>query len=249
MSSAATDRNLLFGVLVLQADLIDPSQFAEACSAWAARKVTPLADLLVERFRGLIKLLLKDSVLPQDDKGESKGRDTQFELYLAAICQSASLLPMDYAEPDVLFTVDRKRFAIAAKRLKRLDSAEKHIRKAANQIAESHHPGIIAFDLSIALNPDNRASASQFDEIRFRLEIDQFYAQYGQRICTWLAGKNVLAILAFHTYAHATLDQNWELVGLHSWLATSFDDYSKKEYDRLYYAFANGIPNVIVERE
>ncbi len=43
------DRNLLFGVLALQADLLDPARFAEACSAWAARKDTPLADLLVER--------------------------------------------------------------------------------------------------------------------------------------------------------------------------------------------------------
>jgi tetratricopeptide (TPR) repeat protein/tRNA A-37 threonylcarbamoyl transferase component Bud32 len=43
------DRNLLFGVLALQADLLTPARFAEACSAWAARKETPLADLLVER--------------------------------------------------------------------------------------------------------------------------------------------------------------------------------------------------------
>jgi tetratricopeptide (TPR) repeat protein/tRNA A-37 threonylcarbamoyl transferase component Bud32 len=44
-----TDRNLLFGVLALQADLIDPARFAEACTAWSGRKGTPLADLLVER--------------------------------------------------------------------------------------------------------------------------------------------------------------------------------------------------------
>ncbi len=44
-----TDRNLLFGVLALQADLIDASRFAEACAAWAARKNISLADLLVER--------------------------------------------------------------------------------------------------------------------------------------------------------------------------------------------------------
>ena len=44
-----TDRNLLFGVLALQADLISEGQFAEACSAWAARKDAPLADLLVGR--------------------------------------------------------------------------------------------------------------------------------------------------------------------------------------------------------
>jgi eukaryotic-like serine/threonine-protein kinase len=44
-----TDRNLLFGVLALQLDLIGPEQFAEACAAWAARKEVPLADLLTER--------------------------------------------------------------------------------------------------------------------------------------------------------------------------------------------------------
>jgi tetratricopeptide (TPR) repeat protein/tRNA A-37 threonylcarbamoyl transferase component Bud32 len=44
-----TDRNLLFGVLALQADLIDADHFARACSDWAATKATPLADLLQER--------------------------------------------------------------------------------------------------------------------------------------------------------------------------------------------------------
>lgn len=44
-----TDRNLLFGVLALQAGLIDAAQFVEACSLWACRKRSPLADLLVER--------------------------------------------------------------------------------------------------------------------------------------------------------------------------------------------------------
>jgi tetratricopeptide (TPR) repeat protein len=48
-SHVDTDRNLLFGVLALQADLIDADRFAEACSAWAAKKAVPLADLLMER--------------------------------------------------------------------------------------------------------------------------------------------------------------------------------------------------------
>jgi serine/threonine-protein kinase len=45
----STDLNLLFGVLALQADFLDAGQFAEACSAWAARKDTSLADLVVQR--------------------------------------------------------------------------------------------------------------------------------------------------------------------------------------------------------
>src|SRR5262245_22922261 len=44
-----TDRNLLFGVLALQAGLIDAAQFVEACSLWASRKRSVLADLLLER--------------------------------------------------------------------------------------------------------------------------------------------------------------------------------------------------------
>ena len=44
-----TDRNLLFGVLALQADLIAPDTFARACALWAADKTRPLADVLVEQ--------------------------------------------------------------------------------------------------------------------------------------------------------------------------------------------------------
>ncbi len=44
-----TDRNLLFGVLALQADVISPERFVEACTLWASRKDVSLADLLAER--------------------------------------------------------------------------------------------------------------------------------------------------------------------------------------------------------
>jgi PAS domain S-box-containing protein len=44
-----TDRNLMFGVLALQTDLIDSHQFVEACTLWASRKENSLAALLLER--------------------------------------------------------------------------------------------------------------------------------------------------------------------------------------------------------
>jgi tetratricopeptide (TPR) repeat protein len=44
-----TDRNLLFGALAVQADLLPPRRFVEACSLWANRSEKPLADLLVQR--------------------------------------------------------------------------------------------------------------------------------------------------------------------------------------------------------
>ena len=54
------DRNLLFGVLAMQVDLIEAGQFADVCSAWASRKHVPLADLMVER--GWLTLADKDEV-------------------------------------------------------------------------------------------------------------------------------------------------------------------------------------------
>jgi serine/threonine-protein kinase len=43
-----SDRNLLFGVLALQADLLSPESFARACTLWSAEKSKSLADLLVQ---------------------------------------------------------------------------------------------------------------------------------------------------------------------------------------------------------
>ncbi len=42
------DRNLLFGVLALQADILSPEQFINACTLWTTRKRMYLADLLIE---------------------------------------------------------------------------------------------------------------------------------------------------------------------------------------------------------
>ena len=50
-------------------------------------------------FLAIVKRVLKDSALPQQDLEESPGRDKQFELYLAAICQNAGLLPVACTNP------------------------------------------------------------------------------------------------------------------------------------------------------
>ena len=44
-----TDHNLLFGMIALQAELIDATQFIEACLLWTTRKNECLADLLLGR--------------------------------------------------------------------------------------------------------------------------------------------------------------------------------------------------------
>src|SRR5262245_26424677 len=72
-----TDRNLPFGVLAVQADLLAAARFAEAGCARAAAKNAPLADLLVERGwltaeeRGHVESLLDRKLKKHDGDARS----------------------------------------------------------------------------------------------------------------------------------------------------------------------------------
>jgi serine/threonine-protein kinase len=90
-----SDRNLLFGVLALQADLIDEGQFVEACTVWASRKQSSLAELLCERGwisdqdrRDLDRLF--------ERKLKRHGNDVRASL--AAACDAARQSLVAYAE-------------------------------------------------------------------------------------------------------------------------------------------------------
>ena len=90
-----------------------------------------------QKFRDLIRFALGDSVLPQDNRGNSRGRDFQFELFIAAICQNAGLTPIEREEPDVTCVVEGVNYGIAAKRIKGVGNLQKRISKAANADRES----------------------------------------------------------------------------------------------------------------
>lgn len=49
MKAEMTDRNLLFGLIAMQSDLIEMRQFVDACTLWGAQKDCSLADVLVEQ--------------------------------------------------------------------------------------------------------------------------------------------------------------------------------------------------------
>jgi serine/threonine-protein kinase len=105
--SPDTDRNLLFGVLCLQADLIDDAQFADACAAWARRRDVPLADVLADRgwlddaARRHVDFLLERKVRKhkgdvRQSLGDAAGagvRDVLRSLGVPAVRQSLCQLP------------------------------------------------------------------------------------------------------------------------------------------------------------
>jgi serine/threonine protein kinase len=112
-----TDRNLLFGVLALQADLIDSKRFAEACAAWAARKDVPLASILMEH--GWITEAEKADVerlLERKLVADADARDTIFLVDDAATPHSTSSLALSVehllAETMMMPAVPRSRYTL-----------------------------------------------------------------------------------------------------------------------------------------
>ena len=119
-------------------------------------------------------------MLPNEDRSHSKGRDAQFELFVAAVCQNAGLHPVAREEPDVTCHIEGIKFGIAAKRIKSVTNLKKHVRKAAQQIEGAGFPGMIALDTNVAFCLMQLKRKSQRKE-------DYDYSQpgyYAVTICT-----------------------------------------------------------------
>jgi tetratricopeptide (TPR) repeat protein/tRNA A-37 threonylcarbamoyl transferase component Bud32 len=76
-SPSAADRNLLFGILALQADLIDRDALIAAMNAWAITKATPLGQILLDQGaldpdgHALVEALVRKSVARHGDAQQS----------------------------------------------------------------------------------------------------------------------------------------------------------------------------------
>lgn len=93
--------------------------------------------------------------LPHTERDKSHGRDTQFELYLAALARRAGYgVRLD--EPDVVIEDGHGLLAIAAKRLKSPKKLRANLRSASRQITEGGANGFAALDLSMLLVPQDR---------------------------------------------------------------------------------------------
>jgi hypothetical protein len=195
-----------------------------------------------------IKHLLNDSVLPQMDKENSRGRDAQFELYLGAVCQNAGLSP-EFAEPDITCVVEGKTFGIAAKRLKGVSSVEKHVRKAAKQIKDAKAPGIVALELSIAWNPTNTPIISNLQSQMYVMlaqgQANAFFDKFAGRIQGWVVGAGVLGVVVHDSRFRLRPARDWEVSGMWTWLKTTTDEKGREQdYESFSKAFVKGIPNI-----
>jgi hypothetical protein len=202
------------------------------------------------RFRNVVKHLLNDSALPQHDQ-DSPGRDHQFELYLAAICENAWLVPVDYEEPDITCFVDGTKFGIAAKRIKSGNASklEKHVRKGADQLKQQGLPGIVALDLTLSRNQSNRPIISQIQSQIYLMTVEaknrQFREKHGDAIHRWVAGTGVRALLVIESTLLLRPDRQWWHEGMLSWVPTMRDDEQADPlFEAFYDGFLKGVPNL-----
>lgn len=110
-------------------------------------------------YRGKIEQLLKDAVNPlSTNKVETPGRNTQFELFVAAcwkqIGTECRIFPPPH--PDILLKLDGYDFGIEVKRMKSLRTLGKRFKKAKKQLHNARNGGVIAMDFSIVLRKERQ---------------------------------------------------------------------------------------------
>ena len=194
-----------------------------------------------KEFRRHVKHLLNDSSLPQENLTNSPGRDKQFELYLAATCQNAKLLPIGFGEPDVTCVVNGEPFGIAAKRLKNIENVDKRIHEAVDQFTRAKIPGVVALDLSFAWNRTNRVLVSQIESQMYLMVLHQrahqFFEKRQDELNRILATTQVRAFVVFDFAARLRPNQQWGLDGLTSWFNPEVQDPQFNSfYDKFFQA-------------
>ncbi len=201
------------------------------------------------RFDSLVHTALKDSLFPQADRGGSKGRDAQFDLFVAAVCQSAGMLPVEREEPDVTCFVDGIKFGIAAKRVKNVERLLERLGDAADQIKRSCPRGIIAIDTCVALNRNNRRITVPVPDVEFgRLHakaMDQFIDVYHDRIQAMVRGKGVLGLVVHDHQVRWRPGSDWGLESITRFVYTTRgNERRNREATAFWEGYKRGLPNV-----
>lgn len=201
------------------------------------------------KFQHLMKIALKDSVLPQKDRDQSKGRDAQFELFVAAICQNAGMLPISREEPDVTCHVGDIKFAIAAKRVKNIDRLKERVCKAADQIKKARLPGIIVLETSIARNRNNQSFTMAISDEEFGLLYSEttkrFIDDFHDKIQGWIYGKGVRGFMIHDQQIRFHSNSGWSLEGMTmSENLVQWNSRRNREFDIFDKKYKTGLPNV-----
>ena len=200
-----------------------------------------------KEFRKLLGFLSYDSALPQLDKANSVGRNTQFHLFASAMCQAGGMKPVTYEEPDLVCTLNLQRIGIAVKRVKSANQAAKRIRDAIVQIHGSALPGVIALDLTVALNPKNEpfdisSNEQDYGELHAAY-VNWFLTPLEPRIRQWVAQENVLGLVATYNQPRLDHEGKWELSGITVQMPTAESAEGREVFENFFRSYTSALPN------
>jgi len=195
---------------------------------------------------------LLDSTHPMDSGESTPGRDTQFELYLAAIAARAGLNVgrSGSAGADWIITAPSRRWSLEAKRIKNFNKMEKHIRKAAKQITAIQIGGMIAIDISLAANPECSPLPTYVPDseiIKANEErTNAFVNEKLKPIVEWIGSASVGFVLLHDFVITPAQDSGvskepWGLIGL--WNKVDLIASNWQHYDDLWHLFQAALPN------
>jgi hypothetical protein len=219
--------------------------------------IQTLGDKLLRLpFLDVFRCSLDDSTHPIDSGEYTPGRDKQFELFLAAIAARAGLTVNRFGSTgaDWIMTATSKSWSLEAKRIKNFNRLEKHIRKAAKQIATSKIGGIIAVDISLAANP-KCSPLSRFvpdTEINEAHDVrtNALVREKLELVVEWIGSANVGFVL-LHDFVirpakgSGAGQEPWGLIGLWSKMdLIASNSSNRKHYDDLWHLFQVALPNL-----
>jgi hypothetical protein len=202
-------------------------------------------DLEADDFRFRIKTMLKDAALPQESGPDTKGRDTQCELFVAAICMKAGLRPK-FAEPDIHAFDGSRPVGLAVKRIKSLKSFHRRVTDGIDQIQRSGISGIVVADVSVAMNPKNQRVVAATSDIDFGRAMNSHLRSFAdpevETLYKQAKGTRALGMILIYNHVRLSPAEQWSLESMTYGInLVRFNDRRARECDTFTQRFFSGL--------
>jgi len=200
-------------------------------------------DVQKSNYVSILKQIVKDSVLPQNDKQESRGRNAQAEAFVFAVCKNAEMNPL-FEEPDVTCQVEGKKYGVAVKRIKNLSKIKTRLSEGAQQIHRSGLPGVISVEMTIAVNPENYSIVTNENEQKVKDWWTEKMRQTTNRELKDFQSKEVRGVF-LHEHCPVRFGEHYELRSMTYGISTAENEAGKAEWKKFKDSFLSGLPNLV----
>ncbi len=141
--------------------------------------------------------LISGSEFSTRESNSASARDFQFESFIGAVCELSGYA-VHFDEPDIILSDNAEVFGIAAKRPRNRRQIEKNCKKAVRQIRRSGVPGLIALDLSFALQANQCVNTNDLLGAKVLVEeiVNGFIHENNARLRQICREECVLGVLA-----------------------------------------------------